>query len=453
VQSLATSPIFVSWAVLFVVMCAGAAVLRECEWETARGSAVEWHAAYGEMIAEFEAHESATGIAGSSMRRDVEEALALLNAMGTCDSPPDAEADMDWTFRAAMLYVFYVCSTIGYGDMNVATPGGKAFVIAYSCVGMWVFGWASSHLSEALERSNSRAALWALTRWSDLKRAARRRRLKVGVEESEDGPAAKRDQWVAVLKAAFDACDSSGDGEIDVKELAALTKSVLGDDVMDDDDSGSGSGIDGEVLGKVLKTIDADRSGTIGFEEFRKLMFRLSPGGAGGGGVDTSVKSFVAALKNLIRVEAPVILAASLAFILISSLLIKWVEGADAGQGWLYIDVVWFMVISTTTIGLGDMSPDWNRELAATFEVALMAVGCVLMALAIGVLVEWYEHAAEKAESKLDLVVTKAKLGTVQKQVANKATEAPASPNPALDSALASHPVSLQPLQPLDPER
>jgi hypothetical protein len=41
--------------------------------------------------------------------QDVEEALALLNAMGTCDSPPDAEADMDWTFRAAMLYVFYVC--------------------------------------------------------------------------------------------------------------------------------------------------------------------------------------------------------------------------------------------------------------------------------------------------------------------------------------------------------
>ena len=97
--------------------------------------------------------------------QDVEEALALLNSMGTCDSPPDAEADMDWTFRASVLYVFYVCSTIGYGDMNVATPGGKAFVVAYSCVGMWVFGWASSHLSEVLERGNSRAALWALHAW------------------------------------------------------------------------------------------------------------------------------------------------------------------------------------------------------------------------------------------------------------------------------------------------
>jgi hypothetical protein len=56
-----------------------------------------------------------TGAAGSSMRKDVEDALKLLNSMGTCDTPPDAEEDMDWTFKAAMLYVFYVCSTIGYG--------------------------------------------------------------------------------------------------------------------------------------------------------------------------------------------------------------------------------------------------------------------------------------------------------------------------------------------------
>jgi hypothetical protein len=288
--------------------------------------------------------------------------------------------------------------------MNVATPGGKAFVIAYSCVGMWVFGWASSHLSEALERGNSRAALWSLTKWSSLKRAVAvwRNRKRIGVEDGSRITAAvggqeqeqeqeKHCSSVAQLKAAFDACDSSGDGEIDVGELGALTASL-------------GVDIDEESLEKVLAAIDVDRSGTIGFEEFRKLMSRLSPSGPGGG---VGVDGFVAALRNLIRVEAPVILAASLAFILVSSLVIKWVEQADAGQGWLYIDIVWFMFISTTTIGLGDMSPDWNREPAAAFEVAVMAVGCVLVALAIGVFVEWYDHAAEAVEHNLDLAAKK----------------------------------------------
>jgi hypothetical protein len=68
-RRLVTSPILASWAVLFLVMCAGALVLREYEWETARASAVEWHAAYGEMIAEFEAHENMTGVTGSSMKK------------------------------------------------------------------------------------------------------------------------------------------------------------------------------------------------------------------------------------------------------------------------------------------------------------------------------------------------------------------------------------------------
>jgi hypothetical protein len=312
--------------------------------------------------------------------------------------------------------------------MNVATPGGKAFVIAYSCVGMWVFGWASSHLSEVLERGNSRAALWALAKWNSLKRALAvwRNMKRIGVEDGSSITAAGGGQEqeqqqekycssVAQLKAAFDACDSSGDGEIDVGELAALTASL-------------GVDIDEESLEKVLVAIDVDRSGTIGFGEFCRLMSRLSPSGPGGG---VGVDGFVAALRNLIRVEAPVILAASLAFILVSSLVIKWVEQADAGQGWLYIDIVWFMVISTTTIGLGDMSPDWNRELAATFEVALMAVGCVLMALAIGVFVEWYEHVAEKVESKLDTAARKGMGMAKPKPGSSSSSSSSSSPTPS----------------------
>jgi hypothetical protein len=59
------------------------------------------------------------------------------------------------------------------------------------------------------------------------------------------------------------------------------------------------------------------------------------------------------------------------------------------------------MVISTSTIGLGDMSPDWTHVPAATLEVSLMAVRCVLVALAVGVCVEWYDGIMEKVKGKL----------------------------------------------------
>jgi len=170
------SPMLVSWVTLFLLMCCGAGVLCEFEWETAKAGALEWNQAYDEMIAEFEAHENMTGIAGSSLKEDVEQALALLNSMGTCDAPASEEDDMAWTFRKAMGYVFYVCSTIGYGDMNVATDNGKIFVIIYSVIGMWVFGWAFSHLSDLMERLNSKFALLMFRKWHDIKKCGCRER-------------------------------------------------------------------------------------------------------------------------------------------------------------------------------------------------------------------------------------------------------------------------------------
>ena len=100
---------------LLLTMIVGAAALSKLEFEGARAGAQEWHRNYAEMVAEFEAHENVTGDGlGNAMKENVDKALELLNSMGTCDSPPENESEMDWTFKASMLYVFYVCSTIGY---------------------------------------------------------------------------------------------------------------------------------------------------------------------------------------------------------------------------------------------------------------------------------------------------------------------------------------------------
>jgi len=220
-----------SCVVLILVMGVGALCLRELEWETAKTSAVEWHTAYNAMVAEFEAHENITQVSGSSMKEDVEAALQLLNSMGTCGAPPSEEQDMDWTFKAAMLYTFYICTTIGYGDMNVATQNGKIFVIVYACIGIWVFGWASTKVSDIIEKTNSRVAQKVYNKWRDAtnRRAMQKQHIEPTAGNKQREAARKKE-----LKEAFGKMDESGDGEIDVNELNGLAKS-LGVSFDDDD--------------------------------------------------------------------------------------------------------------------------------------------------------------------------------------------------------------------------
>jgi Ca2+-binding EF-hand superfamily protein len=252
---------------------------------------------------------------------------------------------------------------------------------------MWIFGWASSNLSSAMERFNSEVAQRLFKKWQDAKNFVLSR--KVAIDDNKD-----------MLKAAFDTMDQSGDGEIDVKELSGLAKSL-------------GVEFDEDDLSHVLDAIDDDRSGTIGFDEFQKMMSHLS---STNGTVD--VKDIISAFKSLVRLEAPMLIFVSGMFLIFSSLVIYWVEqppisiyrGVDVGQDWRYFDVLWFMVISTTTIGLGDMSPDWNRPWAASFEVALTAVGVVLIALAISLLVQLFSEKLENINAKVNRPEDKTKI-------------------------------------------
>jgi len=117
---------------------------------------------------------------------------------------------------------------------------------------------------------------------------------------------------------------------------------------------------------------------------------------------DFDVKEFIGTIKKLVRLEAPMLVCISIVFLLLGSLVVKWAEQSEEGQQWIYFDTLWFLVISTTTIGMGDMSPDWNRPWTASGEVILMAAGCVLIALMIGVIVGWYEDELESIEDRLD---------------------------------------------------
>ena len=105
-------------------------------------------------------------------------------------------------------------------------------------------------------------------------------------------------------------------------------------------------------------------------------------------------------LANQMQVALTVLLA--LVFLGVNTLIFAGIERRSGGQQWAYFDALWFLVITTTTIGFGDMSLDWNREPEAAFEACLITVGLVLVALATGIIVDLFEQEVDEVEHTLE---------------------------------------------------
>ena len=296
--------------------------------------------------------------------------------------------------------------------MNVATKRGKQFVIGYSLLCMWIFGWFASQLSEVIQGWNSKAAISFYKRWRQFWHRLRQGTYMRSVEEQA--------AWDAKMKEAFEKMDASGDGEIDTSELIGLAAS-LGVELEEDDLQG------------VLKTIDLDGSNTINLTEFRKMMTHLDPPRAKqkNGQVSDLSTAFISTIRNLIRIEAPMILASVGVFIVVNSGLFYGIENTEEGAQWEFFDTLWFLTISTTTIGLGDMSLNWNRPGAAYVQVCMIAIGIVAVAEAIGVLAEFFDNEIELMEQRIATKTKKIKKITKRKSslviVAPAPNQAPAA--------------------------
>jgi hypothetical protein len=90
-----------------------------------------------------------------------------------------------------------------------------------------------------------------------------------------------------------------------------------------------------------------------------------------------------------------VTLAAGMIIIFTTSRIFYAIEndkfGSDLpGQEWELFDAFWFVVITASTIGFGDMSLNWNRASATVVEASFISVGVVLFALPIGMLADFF---------------------------------------------------------------
>jgi hypothetical protein len=251
----------------------------------------------------------------STGAEDVKQALQLLNSMGTCSDPPQKRANMDFHLMSSVLYAFYIGSTIGYGDLNVRTLEGMAFVVGWSCVAMWVFGWFAVSITSYLTLGISTSTVCvhgAMQSWRGrcirmYKETMGAKRAKQRVKNSEDG-------------------------------------------------------------------ISQSKAKSTGAEAEKQQA------------------------KALVRVQVALTFAFTFLYIVLFAAFCVALESGDDGQDWTFFESVWFTFISCTTIGFGDMYPNRNiaRIVVTMLQLAGLAVGLALFAMATGDLVSLFESSVDE---------------------------------------------------------
>jgi hypothetical protein len=92
------------------------------------------------------------------------------------------------------------------------------------------------------------------------------------------------------------------------------------------------------------------------------------------------------------RLQVGLTVLTSCAFLGASTLVFFGLESQADGQQWDLFDTFWFLVVTTTSIGFGDITLDWNRNAQTAVETVLIMLGLVITALATGIVADLLEH-------------------------------------------------------------
>jgi hypothetical protein len=344
---------------LSVYLLVGGAVLGS-EWagerqlEHARAVAVHHGIAESRLVLKQELARVQSEFADvdpTAVAAAMDDTLALLQAMGTCDLPPcPADATecaaesggspssgdgldvirSNWDMYPATLYLFTVLSTVGYGHFNVQTETGRSFVMWYSLVGMFLFQKVMSAIGAALRP----AAVW-------LARAIGK-------------PVEVAVNWLSARHA------------VRIQALAMPR--------------GAGAGV-------------GAGAGDNDFDNGRKRGMSAASGVAV---MAARVQTFFRCLYVVVYVSsyASIVAALTALFFVTGAAVFKGLALREDAEKWAELkDGIWFMFVTSSTIGFGDKTPNFRKGHTVLINMLFVTVGLALMALALATLDDGLEQA------------------------------------------------------------
>ena len=219
-------------------------------------------------------------------------------------------APHDWDFVGACFFCFAAATTIGYGDYTPTTAGGKLFLVLYALV-------AIPLCLHTLAEVSDRTLDFLASRFSRLRMFDKR------------------------VVDAFHMFDSDRSGKLDRSEVRRAMR-TLGYRL---DDSEHGR----ELAAKFdegFTASDPDGDGALDVDEFRVFVLTVAP--------DASAR-----VEAMLSKGYTVLLAAGLFTLFVAfSTLVFAALYAETNGAWSHLDAFYFTIVTFTTIGFGDFSPD-----------------------------------------------------------------------------------------------
>ena len=257
----------------------------------------------------------------------------------------------DYTdYSRVWMFSFTVVTTIGFGIVTPHTSAGQAFCVLYAVVGIPLAGISLSVLADA-----------ALSSVSKL--------LGKGQDKVKD---------------AFDQFDQDHSGQLDLHEMRSALIELKFE--MDD-----------YQFFDFMREVDEDGDGRITLSEFKDLCLDLH--------VDLEE---IAARKHRLLASAILLVV----WILAGTVVFFVTESGNLGgceidgivtrnkkcAGWSWVESMYFVVTSLTTIGFGDLFPESN--VGHVFLVAFSMVGLGILSVLVTLLQDWLSDIAVAQQTR-----------------------------------------------------
>ncbi|KAG8466626.1 hypothetical protein KFE25_008005 [Diacronema lutheri] len=288
---------------------------------------------YLEQYAEIDERRATTQLLRSVRANLTDDAFAqIADALGGPDWESTTFSSLNWTFNGAAFFSFTLMTTIGYGSFTPKTAAGRIFTMVYAPAGIAIAAITYIRLAERALSAIESLAFMAMR--------------------------------VDRLKIAFDNFDADGSGLLDREEVASMIESLGGNVQLAE------------------------------FEELIASAISLSGGGSAEPGEAELItyKGFDAALAQRPALKKKVLTRSlevyrwSFAFGLFALLLASGSALNMLSEGWSALDSLYFMVVTFTTIGLGDVTPSTSQFASWGFWFYLVGLG--VTALVVSAMVD-----------------------------------------------------------------